>query len=197
MSRSPELRPCRILLPECCLIPQSMNQVTLYHHFVRIPIGRFVNQLGESPSSQHIPGMFIALIELNGDFNETNVEKSKSERRPRIEARARSHKRRFNVFTYDEVFWLNVTNIVLGLATLICLVVVGYSVLKETRERFRNAAAAEKVDDHAFLIDGLGVTMADGGEKVGDDEMLVVSEDGIESVPKNESPAGKRREGRK
>lgn len=142
--------------------------------------------------------MFIALIELNGDFNEINVEKSKSERRPRIEARARSHKRRFNVFTYDEVFWLNVTNIVLGLATLICLLVIGYAALREIRECVRvKASGIAKVDDHAFVVSGLGITMADGGEKIGDDEMLVVTEDGIESIPKTESSAGKSREGGK
>ena len=92
------------------------------------------------------------------------------------------------MFTYNEVFWLNVTNLVLGLATLICLVVIGYAVLRDIRERVRaHATESEKVDDHAFVIDGLGVTMADGGERLGNDEMLVVTEDGIESVPRKKS----------
>lgn len=88
------------------------------------------------------------------------------------------------MFTYDEVFWLNVTNLALGLATLICLVVIGYAVLKDIRGRFMtHAEESEEADDHAFVIDGLGVTMADGGEKIGSDEMLVVTEDGTESAP--------------
>lgn len=102
------------------------------------------------------------------------------------------------MFAYDEVFWLNVTNLVLGLVTLSCLLVIGYAVLKEIRERVRaGAAATEKADDHAFVITGLGVTMADGGEKLGSDEMLVVTEDGIESVPKTDGPAEKNHKGRK
>jgi hypothetical protein len=104
---------------------------------------------------------------------------------PSIRTGAHPGKRRKTVFTYDEVFWLNVTNLVLGLVTLACIIVIGYAALKELRERAR-ARATERVeaDDHAFVISGLGITMADGGEKLGDDEMLVVTEDGIESVPK-------------
>ncbi len=92
------------------------------------------------------------------------------------------------MFTYNEVFWLNVTNLVLGLATLICLLVIGYTAFREIRDRVRmHAGETEKVDDHSFVIDGLGVTMADGGERLGDDEMLVVTEDGIEPAPKKKS----------
>ncbi len=88
------------------------------------------------------------------------------------------------MFTYDEVFWLNVTNLVLGLATLVCLLVIGYVAFKEIRDRAKTREnAAEEVDDHVFKIDGLGVTMADGGQKIGGDEMLVVTEDGIEPLP--------------
>ncbi len=94
------------------------------------------------------------------------------------------------MFTYDEVFWLNLTNLALGLATLVCLLVIAYTTVKEIRQRIRaraNVAEFEKADDHAFVIDGLGVTMADGGKKVDTDEVLVVTEDGIESVPANKA----------
>lgn len=94
------------------------------------------------------------------------------------------------MFTYNEVFWLNVTNLVLGVATLICLLVIGYTTIREIRQRPKahvTEANREKADDHAFIIDGLGVTMADGGEKIGADEMLVVTEDGIEPVPAKKS----------
>lgn len=92
------------------------------------------------------------------------------------------------MFTYDEAFWLNVTNLVLGIATLACLVVIGYAVLKDIRERVRaRATESGKEDDHAFVIDGLGLTMADGGEKIDTNEMLVVTEDGVEPVPGKKS----------
>ncbi len=102
------------------------------------------------------------------------------------------------MFTYDEVFWLNVTNLVLGLVTLACIIVIGFAALKEIRERVK-ARATERVeaDDHAFVVNGLGVTMADGGEKLDGNEMLVVTEDGIESMPKVEDPKKKSRRTRK
>ena len=102
------------------------------------------------------------------------------------------------MFSYDEVFWLNVTNLVLGLVTLSCLLVIGYAVIKEIRDRARVAVkATERTDDHAFVVTGLGVTMADGGEKLGTDEMLVVTEDGIESVPRADGIADKIHKGGK
>lgn len=83
---------------------------------------------------------------------------------------------------YDQVFWLNITNVVLGLVTLACVLVIGYVSLKEIRSRMAKATSRAEIDDHAFVITGLGVTMADGGKKESDDEMLVVTEDGIETV---------------
>lgn len=62
-----------------------------------------------------------------------------------------------------QTYWLNLTNIVLGLVTLICCVVIGRAVLKEALTRKR---AHIEADDHAFAVEGLGLTMADGGEKV-------------------------------
>jgi hypothetical protein len=81
-------------------------------------------------------------------------------------------------------FWLNVTNISLGLVTLICLAVVGYSVVQEVLVRYRNRKTIE-ADDHAFLATDLGLTMADGGERI-KKSSLTVSEKGVvqESTPK-------------
>jgi hypothetical protein len=102
------------------------------------------------------------------------------------------------VFAYDEVFWLNVTNLVLGLVTLSCVLVIGYAVIKEIRERARaTARVTENADDHAFVVTGLGITMADGGEKLDSNEMLVVTEDGIESVPRADGTDDKNRKGGK
>ncbi len=81
-------------------------------------------------------------------------------------------------------FWLNVTNIALGLVTLICCAVVGYSVVQEVLIRYRNRKVVE-ADDHAFLATDLGLTMADGGERL-EKSSLTVSEKGVvkESKPK-------------
>ena len=82
---------------------------------------------------------------------------------------------------YDQVFWLNVTNVVLGLVTLACVLVIGFAAMREIRQRVRGKERVE-IDDHSFVVNGLGITMADGGKKTDDDEMLVVTEDGIETV---------------
>jgi hypothetical protein len=83
-------------------------------------------------------------------------------------------------------FWLNITNIALGVVTLICCVVVGYGVVQEVlvRARKRKANLVE-TDDHALLVTDLGITMADGGERV-DEKPLAVSERGLmrDSKPK-------------
>ena len=87
-------------------------------------------------------------------------------------------------------FWLNVTNIALGIVTLICCVVVGYGVVQEIAERVRKRKAnLIDADDHALLVTDLGITMADGGARV-DKKPLVVSEKGLTRDPK---PKQKRR----
>jgi hypothetical protein len=64
-------------------------------------------------------------------------------------------------------FWLNVTNIGLGLITLVCVAVVGYGVVQEVLIRVRKTKLSfVENDDHAFNVSGLGLTMADGGERI-------------------------------
>jgi hypothetical protein len=70
-----------------------------------------------------------------------------------------------------QTFWLNVTNLALGLVVLICVLVMTAGILQELRERARRRAAHPtridahgRVDDHAFVTPELGLTMADGGE---------------------------------
>jgi hypothetical protein len=74
-------------------------------------------------------------------------------------------------------YWLNVMNIGLGIVVLICCAAVAYGVLQEVMARRKKRAAASQLDrevsdlvaaydGHAFLIPGLGVTMADGGDPV-------------------------------
>ena len=74
-------------------------------------------------------------------------------------------------------FWLNVTNIGLGFITFVCLIVVGYGVVQEVAARVKKSALVE-TDDHALVVTGLGITMADGGERI-DKNALKVSPQGI------------------
>ncbi len=66
-------------------------------------------------------------------------------------------------------YWLNVTNIGLGLVTLICLVALVRGVFLDLRGRIRGKTAfGTSGDDHAFFEPELGITMADGGERMED-----------------------------
>jgi hypothetical protein len=78
-------------------------------------------------------------------------------------------------------FWLNVTNIGLGLITLVCVAVVGYGVVQEVLVRIRKTRTVfAEDDDHAFAVSGLGLTMADGGERI---DKKPVSEQAIARTP--------------
>jgi hypothetical protein len=63
-----------------------------------------------------------------------------------------------------ETFWLNFVNIALGLATLLCLLAVLGGVGAEFAGWLRRTRATE--DDHALSTPELGLTMADGGERL-------------------------------
>ena len=66
-----------------------------------------------------------------------------------------------------KLFWLNITNIILGIVTLACCVAVGYGVVKEVLAHIRKSKAAPTIsNDLASLVESLGITMADGGERV-------------------------------
>lgn len=64
-----------------------------------------------------------------------------------------------------ETLWLNVTNVVLGIVTIVALVsvigAVGVELAGRLKRRFANA-----VDYHSHHVPELGLTMADGGEPV-------------------------------
>jgi len=61
--------------------------------------------------------------------------------------------------------WLNATNVILGLVTLACLVLLGRALIGEWRLRRERK---NRVSDsaHVYAVEGLGLTMADGGEKI-------------------------------
>ena len=63
-----------------------------------------------------------------------------------------------------DTFWLNFTNIALGLVTLLCVLLVTVGVVNELRLRL--ARRRRLADDHAFATRELGITMADGGERI-------------------------------
>jgi hypothetical protein len=78
----------------------------------------------------------------------------------------------------SETYWLSATNIALGAIVLICAFVVAGAIVKEvTARRLRRAQMTREIerdmrtlsaefDDHAFVDPELGITMADGGEKI-------------------------------
>ena len=67
--------------------------------------------------------------------------------------------------TEAEVFELNIVNALLGLATVICILAVVWGIVSEVAARMR-ARVAAFADSHTFAMPEVGLTMADGGEKV-------------------------------
>ena len=77
-------------------------------------------------------------------------------------------------------FWLTATNIALGVVVLICCGAVAFGMLQELSAKRKKRAELSHLDrevtdlvagfqdGHAFHIPGLGVTMADGGEELGE-----------------------------
>jgi hypothetical protein len=67
-----------------------------------------------------------------------------------------------------ETFWLTTTNIVLGLVVFSCIVVMARAIFQELRARKAKRVARTTSDRRAPVIPLVGVTMADGGEKIAD-----------------------------
>lgn len=73
----------------------------------------------------------------------------------------------------DEVFWLNATNIALGVVVFLAVLVVAYALGWEILSRYKKSRNVANLDEElaAMLhggrsVPGLGETMADGGEPV-------------------------------
>ena len=69
-----------------------------------------------------------------------------------------------------QTLWLNLTNLALGVAALVCVAAVGFNIVRELLAR-RHAHASDKelngmlaAQSHAMHMGDLGWTMADGGE---------------------------------
>jgi hypothetical protein len=73
-------------------------------------------------------------------------------------------------FGDPKTFWLNVTNIALGVVTGICILFLGKSLFQEIVQRVRaEKRATTKVDEYSYMVPELGLTMADGGERLDKD----------------------------
>ena len=72
--------------------------------------------------------------------------------------------------TDSQILWLNLTNAGLGLATLAGIVALAWAAVRELRERAKSRVVVHDLDPHAAFIPELGLTMADGGEKVDEDQ---------------------------
>ena len=76
---------------------------------------------------------------------------------------------------YDWVFWLNLTNIALGVVVVLAVLTVGYGVIWELVLRHRKHSGLRDLNKemqtmlqnefaHTMPVPELGLTMADGGE---------------------------------
>jgi hypothetical protein len=87
---------------------------------------------------------------------------------------ANSRNRRWTVFdpSDSEVFWLNATNLALGLATLAFVIAVTTVVVQTVWKRLRKRAELREEAGHTLYVDDLGITMADGGKRRKDSEEI-------------------------
>ncbi len=65
-----------------------------------------------------------------------------------------------------KTYWLNITNIGLGLVVLICCVAVARTIIQDLIAHRSQRVDANGFDDHTFMESALGITMADGGERI-------------------------------
>lgn len=73
----------------------------------------------------------------------------------------------------DWVFWLNVTNIALGVVVFLAVLLVAYAVVGEIVARYKRSRGEAHGDGelqtmlrYGRTVPGLGVTMTDGGDRV-------------------------------
>ena len=66
-----------------------------------------------------------------------------------------------------DAFWLDITNAGLGVFCLVCLVALGWAVVRDLRDRHHAREVEEAQNSfHVLHLGELGVTMADGGRPV-------------------------------
>ena len=90
--------------------------------------------------------------------------------------------------TDSDTFWLTVINAILGLVTLICVVAMGSGLYQDVKARvLARRRVRVTADDHAFVLPKLGITMADGGERI--DVPQATKPQAGENDPTREDPA--------
>jgi len=66
-----------------------------------------------------------------------------------------------------QTLWLNVTNIILGIVTAFCILAVCGVAIREIAGALRKRVLhSGHQGAHALVLSDLGITMADGGEKL-------------------------------
>ncbi len=69
--------------------------------------------------------------------------------------------------TTYKTFWLFLTNAGLAAVILVCCFVIGNSLVRDLIGAFlRKGSRSIVPDDHSFIEPRLGLTMADGGERI-------------------------------
>jgi hypothetical protein len=63
-----------------------------------------------------------------------------------------------------ESLWI-LTNRCLGAVVVVSGLVLAYDIVRQLRLQFRPQERPAVLDDHAFLVPELGMTMADGGQR--------------------------------
>ncbi|HXI03395.1 MAG TPA: hypothetical protein VNI57_09480 [Candidatus Saccharimonadales bacterium] len=72
-------------------------------------------------------------------------------------------------WTDPEAFWLNVTNALLGLVTIAAFLAVAVAAFYDVVVKWvRRRAESQATEPHAYRAPALGLTMADGGEVMGE-----------------------------
>ena len=84
----------------------------------------------------------------------------------------------------DDTMWLNVTNIALGVVVLVACIVVARVFAAELIDRVRESFATQHSPAHELFVSDLGLTMADGGERID-------SKNGAQSTEQPEAPSQK------
>ena len=65
--------------------------------------------------------------------------------------------------------WLNATNALLGIVAAVAVVAIGGAIFHDVLTKYRQRVAARRhfvFDQHALHVPELGLTMADGGEPI-------------------------------
>jgi len=88
----------------------------------------------------------------------------------------------------SETLFLTITNIGLGVVTVICIAAVGMVIIKEVFSDARSTVTVPRLqDDHSFMLADLGITMADGGKRIDEHEIIQRSQDDEKNIQRSEN----------